>query len=577
LLFIWLILNYIITEVNLESVNYYNLVFMTSNKLLLVMFCLFTAAVISCDLFNADQLNDPNQISSEQADPDFLINNIQLEFKNVYRRAAQIGALNTRMKPMFGENYDHAYSPQSFNGIYNSSYSNVLIDAKYLITIAEERGLYFHTGMAKVMKAYTLILMVDLFGDLPYSEAFIGGANLNPSLDPGEEIYVSAIELLNEAINDLNNKNRVGMPENDLYYTGLTDEEKVDRWTRTANTILLKAHLNMGNSQEINNLVAENMLIDSPEHNFVFRYSSNAHNPDSRHPDFAGNYSGFAEQLMSVNYMNMLVNDKGDEMARDPRARYYFYRQYITDSPLPSNNCYHDSQNPPAHFQEGDPWCIVPNGEGYVGLDHLSRMSLHIPYEHRTTFGVYPAGGRYDASQGQKVNTEMGYRGAGFEPILMSSFTHFMLAEAAVSLGINGNGRQYLETAVRHSMETVSNFGAEQAENYFGEITDEKIDEYVSVVNDRWDDADYNNLRAISMEYYLALWPNGYEAYNMMRRTGYPNRSDNLQPAVSSNPGSWYYSLYYPAVMVERNSNVDQKSRTNRVFWNEGTNLFFDF
>lgn len=577
MLFIWLILNYIITDVNLESVKFKNTVVMASNKLLLVMFCLFVAAAISCDLFNADQLNDPNQVSAEQVDPDFLINNIQLEFKDLYRSAAHIGAENTRMRPMFGQIYDYAYSPRSFNRIYNSSYSNVLIDAKHLIPVAEERGLYFHMGMAKVMKAYTLILMVDLFGDLPYSEAFIGGANLNPSLDTGEEIYVAAIELLNEAKTDLGNDNRVGMPENDLYYTGLSKEEKVDRWTRTANTILLKAHLNMGNRQAIEKLAADNRLIDSPEHNFVFRYSSNAQHPDSRHPDFTNNYSGFVEQMMSVNYMNMLVNDKGDEMARDPRIRYYFYRQHITDIPLPLNHCYLNSQNPPAHFQEGDPWCIVPNGEGYVGLDHLSRMSLHIPYEHRTTFGVYPAGGSYDANQVLTVNPEMGYRGAGFEPILMSSFTYFMLAEAVVSLGINGNGRQYLETAVRQSMETVRDFGAEQAENYFGQITDEKVDEYVSVVNDRWDDADYDNLRAISMEYYLALWPNGYEAYNMMRRTGYPNRSDNLQPAVSSNPGSWYYSLYYPAVMVERNSNVDQKSRTDRVFWNESANLFFDF
>ena len=547
------------------------------NYSLLILFILISVLITQCDLFNTDQPKNPNEITQDQVDPDYLINNIQIEFKDLYRSAAYIGAENTRMKPMFGQIYDYAYSPRSFNRIYNNSYSNVLIDAKHLIPVAEERGLYFHMGMAKVMKAYTLVMMVDLFGDMPFSEAFLGGKNLNPSLDSGEDIYQVAIELLHEAKTDLVNQNRVAMPENDLYYSGLTIEEKVDRWTRTANTILLKVHLNMDNRQGIDNLVAENRLIDSPEYNFVFWYSSNAHNPDSRHPDFVNNYDSGANVYMAVNYMNMLVNNKWNELGeqRDPRIRYYFYRQYY-EIGVTTPICFDIIANPPAHFQVGDPWCFIENGYSYYGRDHLNN-DFHIPVNQRTTFGVYPAGGRYDANQMQTVNTEMGYRGAGFEPILMSSFTNFMLAEAAVSLKINGSGRQYLETAVRQSMETVRDFGAEQAENFFGEITDEKIDDYVSVVNNRWDDTDYDNLRAISMEYYLALWPNGYEAYNLMRRTGYPNRADNLQPAVSPNPGRWYYSLYYPAVMVDRNMNVEQKNRTDRVFWNEGTTLFFDF
>jgi len=538
---------------------------------------LLSILTLQCDLFPKEHLENPNQISDSLADPDFLLNNIQIDFKDAYRSAAHIGALNTRMKPMYGQVFDHVYSPRNFNGIYETSYSKVLIDANILLDIAEQNGKYFHAGMAKVLKAYTLLMMVDLFGDLPYSEALMGGKILSPSLDPGQEIYEEAIEMLKQAKIDLVNSSRVAMPQNDLYYSGQSIEEQEDSWIRAANTILLKAYLNMGLQQEINELIAENRFIDSPEYDFIFRYSTHSTNPDSRHPDFVNNYRDYPSQLMAVNYMNMLINNKSDHIHRDPRTRYYFYRNRIVDFFPPDNPCWEIVGHPPAHFEAGDPWCFIENGEGYYGRDFLNPDHPPIHSNIYTTYGVYPAGGLFDAAQGITPDTDMGYQGAGFEPILMSSFTHFMLAEAAVRLGAEGDGWNYLETAIRQSIETVRDFGADQAEDLIGEITDEQIEDYIAVVYNWWNDPDYDKIRTISMEYYLALWPNGYEAYNMMRRTGHPNRLDNLQPAATANPGSWYYSLYYPANMVERNQNVEQKSRDQRVFWNQDAIYSFDF
>jgi hypothetical protein len=38
--------------------------------------------------------------------------------------------------------------------------------------------------MGQVMEAYTIITLVDMFGDIPYSEA-LDPTNLNPKLDAG--------------------------------------------------------------------------------------------------------------------------------------------------------------------------------------------------------------------------------------------------------------------------------------------------------------------------------------------------------------------------------------------------------
>ncbi|CAN5475576.1 SusD/RagB family nutrient-binding outer membrane lipoprotein [soil metagenome] len=543
------------------------------NKLVVIAFLmLFT---VQCDLIDSDSLDNPNALAPEQVDPDFLLNNIQMQARSVHRSAAQFGAEMTRMRYMFGDTYGNAYVPQSFNTFYTNAYASVLIDIKNLLEITPEEELHFHTGMAKILQAYTIIMLVDNFGDVPFEQALVGSEIFNPEVDSGESIYNAAIQLLDEAKGDLVREGRLSMPANDLYFPGLSTANKVERWTRVANTIKLKAYLNTGNVGAINDLIAEDMLITEAAHNFTFDYSTNRTNPDSRHPSFTNNYVDLANDYMAVNYMNMMVNDKFDDIGRDPRMRYYFYRQSTSDADdINDNTCLGSSR--PGHLQPADPFCLIENGEGYWGRDHLIDDGIPPDRGLRTTFGVYPAGGQYDLSIGASTAESMGYEGAGFDPILMSSFTHFMLAEAQV-LGATGDARASFETGVRHSFNAVANFGSAQAAGNTGEITAEVIDDYVAIVLERWDDAGYSNLRNIAKEYYFALWPNGYEAYNLMRRTGFPNRIDNLQPARTSSPGSWYNSLLYPADLVDRNSNVSQKERTEKVFWNQGTDFNFGF
>jgi hypothetical protein len=141
-----------------------------------------------------------------------------------------------------------------------------------------------------------------------------------------------------------------------------------------------------------------------------------------------------------------------------------------------------------------------------------------------------------------------------------------MLAEAALTVdGVQGDPRQLFESAVRRSIDSVMDFGAGVADPDLipGEGV---INTYVNEVLSRYDTSP---MRAIANEYYVALWGNGYEAYNLMRRTGYPNRADGIQPTRSPNPGRFIYSLLYPANVVNRNASIAQKQSDayNRVFW----------
>lgn len=117
----------------------------------------------------------------------------------------------------------------------------------------------------------------------------------------------------------------------------------------------------------------------------------------------------------------------------------------------------------PGTIQIGDPnlpYCVV-NVDGYYGRDHLNGEGIPPDESYRTVYGAYPAGGKFDANVFYNPSSPLydrgtdGMRGKGFEPILLSSFTLFILAESSLMLNSGINTRNYLEEAIRQSIARV--------------------------------------------------------------------------------------------------------------------------
>jgi hypothetical protein len=549
---------------------------------------------VQCEVIDSDLLNSPNAVTPGNVDVDFLLNNIQLEFvapttnesgvttiEGIYSGAAEKGGELVRYRRLFGSTYASAYQPQDLDAIHETAYASVLIDVQNLIPIAEENNQFFHIGMAQFFQAYTLITMVDMFGDMPYSEA-LDPSIFNPALDDDQSIYNEALNILDSAIANFQNEDRQSFPS-DLYYPGETGQDKVDAWVRAANTLKLKAYLNMRHvdaaaaTSGINEIMSDPVgpIVD-PAQDFTFDYSTNDTNPDSRHPTFQNNYLNGGNDYIGVGFLHMLVNDKDDA---DPRIRYYIYRQTTQNSTNPAEwPCI--NANPPTHFNPSDPFCQIENGDGYWGQNHLNTEGIPPDNFLRSVFGIYPVGGEFDNSGGVDVDPELGYQGAGIRPILMSSFTHFMLAEAALTLdGVNLDPQALLNDAVTLSINTVADFGAPRVaalEAGAFAPTAATIQAYLDEVNAKYS---ADPLRTIAVEYYLAAFPNGLEAYNLLRRTGYPAREDGLQQAQNAQPGDFYRTFLYPASLESRNSNVSTKpSNLVRTFWDtRGEDTEFNF
>jgi len=571
------------------------------NKIMILAVVFFFA---SCqDFAELDFLDDPNAVSPENASIEDLYNNIQLEFEQFlggqtvgngdydFDGLWQTTSGLARMRAEGGAyNYQSTSTPNEWNFEWTVAYARIFPDVDALIPLATERGLDVHVASAKVIKAYIMTTLVDLFGDVPYSEAGQGTDIISPQADAGADVYAAANTLLEEAIASLSSTTATGSAT-DLFYGG-----SASGWLKAASTMRLRNAVNTRlvdgtSASTINSLIAAGNLISDTGDDFQFNYGSQRSNPNSRHPLYLRHYESRDGDYMSNYYMWLLAEEKG--MA-DPRLRYYFYRQ-IEDSEALDINEYscHFSNTPdqnlkPAHYEAVDPnlpYCYGATN-GYFGRDHLNAEGIPPDGQLRTVYGLYPMGGQFDdesfsSGMPQSLGTTGGL-GQGIQPLMLASFADFIQAEAALTLGTNGDARALLESGMRKSIAKVISFGSLVSSTLNRSIdirgggtstvgaefvpTADDIEAYVALVLSNYDAAgdDRSRLDVVMKEYYIAMWGNGIEGYNMWRRTGLPS---NMAPALEPSPGGFIRSFFYPFDYVVRNGNASQKEISVPVFW----------
>jgi hypothetical protein len=516
-------------------------------------------------------LENPNAVNATTASPDFLLNRIQLDYQSLWYGVSDRGARLTRQINQGAALYEAAYTAGSTNGLWSSAYANILADINFLLPLAEKSNLQRHMGIAKTIKAMVLMDLVDSYGNVPYSEA-IDPANFNPKVDDGATVYAAALKLLDEASAHFTATTSGGTP-NDYFYA-----RNYTRWNKLVNTMKLKYHLNTrlvnadASKNAINALIAANALIGTGE-DFVFRFGTTAADPDSRHPKFAGQYTAGGGDYQSTDFMHHLTVEKGFD---DPRVRYYMYRQVKTNTTnVDEQECI--SQIAPPHYLVGNfPYCNPAGNKGYWGRDHLDPDGIPPDGLKRTAYGVFPAGGRFDNDSAVPVsNPALGMKGAGIHPIMLAAYVDFMLAEAAITLGTTGNAKTLLLSGIKKHMDYVRAFAVagaegatisafETAASFTGKVTN-----YQNYVGAQYDAAATADARmgVVGREYWLSLYGNGKESFDLYRRTGKPTR---LQPGLEAITGPFVRSYLYPNNYMVTNTTAVQKANlATQVFWDK--------
>jgi len=88
---------------------------------------------------------------------------------------------------------DNAWSFAMYGGAMENIYK--------IIEKGKAQNSPYYTGIGEVLMAYSLGSMTDLWGSIPYKQAFQGDKNLTPVFDSQQSIYSSIDSLLNDAIN----------------------------------------------------------------------------------------------------------------------------------------------------------------------------------------------------------------------------------------------------------------------------------------------------------------------------------------------------------------------------------------
>lgn len=545
---------------------------------------IFLAAVSAVVLMSSctkkldELLVNPNAPGLDKADAGLYLNTVQLNYSGVINSANSYGSSLVRQVVMYGPTYRNAFTPVSFDGIWNTAYTGVFKHVDAVIPIAAAQNRWVDVAMAKIMRAHTMMIMVDLFGDVPLTEANKGIENTNPAVEKGNAVYAKAIALLDEAIADVGKSPVVYPGSRDLFFAA-NSATGVARWRTAAKLLKLRAlsttRLVANNKDAINALIADADVVASTgttASDYEFKYGTRQANPDNRHPAYASNYqpTGSSSDYIGTQFMYSLAVEKGSGDANnDPRTRYYLYRQRINYADRNENSMSCSVSTPPAHYPSGMPFCFLITG--FWGRDHGDNSGIPPDGPFRTTWGIYPAGGEFDANQGSSVSLVRGGQGAGILPIWQSAFTEFVKAECALTIGTNGDARALLEAGIRRSMAKVAGFpasiGAAAVVPANFAMASDRVDNYVNKVLAQYNAATNNDQRLsiIGKEYWLALWGNGMEAYNLYRRTGKPA---GMQLPRLTDPGVFVRSMFYPATYVNLNKNAVQKTEVNvQVFW----------
>lgn len=131
----------------------------------------------------------------------------------------------------------------SLNNSFLEMFSGALNDYTFVINKSEETENWIFYLMGTVMKAYNYQVMVDLYDQLPYDEAFQGDANLSPNYEDGSAIYGKLIASIDNALTkDFDAATNTVPGSTDFLFNG-----DVDKWKQFANTLRLKLYLRMIN------------------------------------------------------------------------------------------------------------------------------------------------------------------------------------------------------------------------------------------------------------------------------------------------------------------------------------------
>ncbi|NEW78814.1 MAG: SusD/RagB family nutrient-binding outer membrane lipoprotein [Gelidibacter sp.] len=392
------------------------------------------------------------------------------------------------------------------NSTWNSFYASSGMDAQLLINLGIDKKNPSYEAIGLILKSYIVSIVTDEWGDVPYSEAFLGADAtpiLSPKYDKQADIYVALLANLAQANTLLNTGTAI---KGDILFKG-----DLTKWKKFANSLRLR--LLMRQSDRVDPTAAITAMVNDP---VVY-------------PIFTSNTDNAA-----LAYLGSAPNNNPINENRKTRDDHRVSKTLIDVM-----------------------WVNNPN------MDYRVAVYANLPGAGGWWEGI-PNGmlstdaGNYKGNGLTKTSKIGDYFSAATAPGMLMSFAElkFLLAEAAQRNFITGSAKtaeQYYIEAVTASYNQFANeiVAKNKAIAALGIPASWTINNFVTdyLANyGAWNAS--NALKQIATEKWLAMFDQGTQAAFEWRRTGFPV----LLPGVdASNGGKIPVRAYYPSDEAARN------------------------
>ena len=214
-------------------------------KIFSILTIVASLAMTSCEKW-LDINENPNSADATVPTPDLRLPPILAQFMDAYESAGTRAALVSGQLAATGSsgnnyNLNRWYSTAAITAWpYQAWFVNCASNITPMIEKAKETESYHYIGVGKVIYALGYLTLADLYGMIPYDEAFNADI-MNPKYDDASVVYEKALVLLDDGIAELKKTQgaaAVPLSKGDVLYQG-----DVSKWIKFAYGIKAR-HLN---------------------------------------------------------------------------------------------------------------------------------------------------------------------------------------------------------------------------------------------------------------------------------------------------------------------------------------------
>lgn len=275
-----------------------------------IVSCIFLLGISSCTEDFEEINTNPNDPVTVQ--PSLLLRQVIYDFgEQMSYEGFVAGDLLSQHRTALDFNlFDrHALkSPQLGGNPWPIFYTNLRDNEIILNRSQESETFAVYEGPALILKAYMTAGLTDLFGDVPYSEAFNGiDGTVTPAYDAQEDIYLAEggiLDNLNKGIEAIEAYDDVIALEGDILFNG-----NLNNWVRFANSLKIKHLLRISDrmdvSGELQAIFDEGNYIADNSQNAVFNFSNTEPNSFRLAQLRVGDFNNF---VLSETMENILVD-----------------------------------------------------------------------------------------------------------------------------------------------------------------------------------------------------------------------------------------------------------------------------